>query len=77
MRDDSDVADAIQYCMVLPNGITMDSDKLGHWEPNYIDNSHAHMAQCECGAKFVHWAPNEHSSWCPVAIFGLIKEKKW
>lgn len=77
MRDDSDVADALPYYTVMPHGIMFHSDKLGHSEPNYVDNSQASLAQCECGAKFVHWATDSHSSWCPVAIFGLTKESKW
>lgn len=45
--------------------------------PNYVDNTDAAAVQCECGAKHVHWAANQHSDWCPVAIFDLQKESKW
>ena len=29
---------------------------------------------CTCGAKFVHWASEHHSSWCNVAKFGAYND---
>lgn len=49
----------------------------GKFTIEYVDNSEANMLSCECGAKHVHWAPDQHSDWCPAAIFGLKKESKW
>lgn len=49
----------------------------GKFTIEYLDNSEASVAQCECGAKHVHWAAEQHSDWCPAAIFGLKKESKW
>jgi len=91
VRDDS--MDALRYLLATMSGIKAYADleaikipadfKLastemtGVWDLIYVDNSNANVVACECGAKHVHWAPDEHSDWCPAAIFGLKKESKW
>lgn len=44
---------------------------------NEVDKAEVNVAECECGQKHIWWASDQHADYCPVAIFGLQKEKKW
>lgn len=54
--------------------VQRDDGSIYKFPESALDTIKANEVKCECGAKFVHWATNEHARWC--AAYQPNKEHK-